>query len=215
MHSEFKGAARMLRIKRFPVPTIRLLVNPSFRYKTNRELIERCLNYDSRAWYELIRRYGSAVCAAMIMELESGAPSEDGAGAEWIRGIVIDRLLERDRAIPRNLVDPETTRTHLGHAARALTLEYVEQKLLSPTPPYSNESSGTIKDECRKLAKALEKLSARHQFFLRLYYEQGLACSEIAELADAPVETVGAILGRAREIARRLLKRRQRRSCGR
>ena len=232
MHTELKEIASILRVKRrrgvqtkrIPAPTIRMLVSPSFRYKSNRELIERCLNHDSRAWYELIRRYGSAMYAAIIMELESGAPSEDGADAERILGIVMDTLLDRDCAILRNLVDPESSRIYLCHTACAVTMEYIEQKLLSPTRTHTKESSratghctvsGTIKDECRKLARALEKLSVRHQFFLKLYYEQGLACSEIAELTNAPVETVGAILGRAREIARGLLTRRRRRPWGR
>ena len=201
------------------MPTIRMAVNPRLRYISSRELLRRCVNRDSPAWYELIRRYGGAIYAAIIMELESGIPSEDGTDAERILGLVVDTLLEHDCASLRKLDDPETIRAYLCQTARAVTLDYVEQKSAasSTTNPYESfrasapwTDSGTIKDECRRLARALESLSARHQFFLRLYYEQGLACSEIAELTRTPSLTVAAIVDRARNIASKLVKRRWR-----
>jgi RNA polymerase sigma-70 factor (ECF subfamily) len=70
-------------------------------------------------------------------------------------------------------------------------------------------------EKYRILEEVLQRLSDRHRLFLQLYYKEGLAYKDIAELTATPVRTVGSVLHRARKAARDLLVKRGARFPGR
>jgi RNA polymerase sigma-70 factor (ECF subfamily) len=130
---------------------------------------------------------------------------------------VFEKLLERDCQVLRNLKDPRVLRAYLCQIARTVTVDYLRSDLTVPLVTSSHELGGAHADpseiaeaneKYRMLEEVLQKLSDRHRLFLQLYYKEGLAYREIAELTATPIRTVGSVLHRARKAARNLLQKR-------
>ncbi len=192
-------------------------VGRAVRCVSDYELVRRCILHENTAWHELIRRHGGAIYATIVRQLGSLAPSRDGHDAEDVLGRVFEKLLERDCQVLRSLRDPRVMRAYLCQVARTVTVDHLRSDPTVPQVTGSHELGGTFADpreiaaaqeKYRVLEKVLQKLSDRHRLFLSLYYEQGLAYREFAELTATPIRTVGSVLHRARKAARSLLEKR-------
>jgi len=199
-------------------------LNLAGRYLSDYELVRRCILHEDTAWHELIRRHGAAVYAAIVRQLRNIAPSRNGHDAEDVLGRVIEKLLERDCRVLRNLRDPRVLRAYLCRVARTVAVDYLRSDPTILQLTDAHEFAGTSADpreiaaaneKYRVLEEVLQKLSDRQRLFLSLYYEQGLAYGEIAELTATPVRTVGSVLHRARKAAKDLLVKRGARFPGR
>jgi RNA polymerase sigma-70 factor (ECF subfamily) len=137
---------------------------------------------------------------------------------------VFEKLLERDCRVLRNLRDPGLMRAYLCRVARTVTVDHLRSDPTVLQLTGAHELGGPFADpreiaaaqeKYKVLEEVLQKLSDRHRLFLSLYYEQGLAYREIAELTATPIRTVGSVLHRARKAARSLLEKRGARPPGR
>ena len=192
-------------------------LNLAARRVSDCELVRRCILHDNSAWHELIRRHGGAVYDAIVRQLRNIAPSRNGHDAEDVLERVFEKLLERDCRVLRNLRDPRVLRAYLCRVARTVTVDHLRADPAVLQLTGAHEFGGTFADpreiasaqeKYKALEEVLHKLSDRQRLFLSLYYEQGLAYREIAELTATPIRTVGSVLHRARKAARSLLAKR-------
>jgi len=191
------------------------LVAPTLRHASDDELLRRCILHEDAAWEELLRRHGPVIYYVIKQRLASAVPSRDGAAAEDVFGEMFERLLKDDCNVLRQVRNPSALRTYLCRIARRIAVDYVRREAsaqnaastqeLYPTCAELSEVLAT-KETYEQLERAIRKLSAREQIFLKLYYEEGTAYKEIAEMTRTPIGTVGSVLHRARKALKELLE---------
>ena len=182
---------------------------------SDRELLERCILHDNAAWEELLRRHGHVIYYVIEQHLASAIPSSDGETARDIFAEVVEKLFMNDCAVLRRIRNPVAFRAYLLAMARTTAVDYLRREsaaqraaiLQGPCPMNAGPGQDAgPREKFERLEKALHELPDREQLFLRLFYEEGMAYKDIAEMTRTPMGTVASTLHRARRDLRRLLE---------
>ena len=182
------------------------------------ELLQRCILHDNVAWEELLRRHSHVIYYVIEQQLAHAIPSRDGETARDVFGEVLEKLFRNDCAVLRRIRNPVALRAYLLAMARTTAVDYLRREsaaqraaiLQEPCPIDAGPGhDAATREDFERLEKALHELPDREQFLLRLFYEEGMAYKDIAEMTRIPMGTVASVLHRARKTLRELLEQQE------
>jgi len=178
----------------------------------DRDLVQRCLAREERAYRELVRRYQGAVVNLAWRITGNAEDAAEVAQETFIR--VLRSLSTYDPARP--------FRTWLFKITSNLSLDVIRRRKRRPValddlaaeegPPVDPADPGPGPEEGLRIDRSdarfeslVKELPELYQAILYLRYKEELAYEEIAETMSLPLGTVKVRLHRAHEILRRKL----------
>lgn len=180
---------------------------------TNERLVERCREgVDEAAFAELVRRYRGSVfrLAVSILGQEFAPEAEDVAQDVMVR---VHYALSSFRGDAKfgSWIYRITFNQALNVKARVrYRAPHVSDDALAATPSADRGPHEQVEAARRQKAvlECVNELPDVYQSALRLHYWMGASVSEIAEMLDAPENTVKSYLHRARRLLQAMLTER-------
>lgn len=176
---------------------------------TTTELLARCHTGDSRAWDEVVSRYGRLVYSVARRYRLSNAECDDVVQATWVR------LLQRTGSIrnPESLADWLATVAR-NEALRTITRDRRAVPVAEPlegamlvADPMADPVHATLRNEdVRLVAEAMQQMSPQNQELLTLVLmDPPLSYAEIGERLGMAPSSVGPTRTRCLRRLRRIL----------
>jgi RNA polymerase sigma-70 factor (ECF subfamily) len=183
----------------------------------DRELIRRCLHHEPGAWNDFVDRFLGLVYHVVQHTADMRSFPLKPEDKEDLAAQVLLHIVENDYAalkqfrgrsslaayltviarrtcvqqLARRAAAHEAQR-HAAHAAHAAHGAHGEEPEESPRPKAGLET-------LEEVGKLLKKLPSRERTVVRLFYLEGRSYEEISRELSIPVNSVGAILSRARK----------------
>jgi RNA polymerase sigma-70 factor (ECF subfamily) len=160
-------------------------------------VIERVLGGDAEAYGELLERYQPGLvyhCAAMVHD---GDVANDMAQEACIKAFMQLKRYKPEYRFSTWLYKIATN-TCLDYLKRQhhLSLDDVPEQTSSQATPHEQAEAD---DNARRVQEAVKRLPVRYQTVISLYYWQERSYEEIAEIMNAPLNTVRTWIRRAKE----------------
>lgn len=184
----------------------------------DRDLLKRCLNREPGSWNDFVDRFLSLIYhvigyTAHLRSFRLNPEDVEDIAAEILFKIVANdfRLLREFRGdaslatyltvVSRRICIQELIRRQKAKEALARGDHRVPNEELEEEP--AAQKGVESLDEVEKL---LRRLSGREREIVRLYYLEGRTYEEISTATNVPVNTIGALLSRARKKLRAAVK---------
>lgn len=167
--------------------------------RTDRQLVEACLQGEGRAFAGLVERYRHPVYGICLGFTRDFDVAEDAAQEAFIASFLkLGALPDPDRFGPwlRRIAVNQCRMWH-RRQRRSVRLSSEEEAALE-SPSASPEDELTQKDQRRLVLAAIARLSEPQQQVVVLFYLEDLSLRQIAEFLDLPLQTVNQRLYRAR-----------------
>jgi RNA polymerase sigma-70 factor (ECF subfamily) len=177
----------------------------------DKELIDRCLAGDERAWQQFAGKYQPGVKAYARGVLRSMRQPASDLDAEEIVGRVFEHIVEQKFRVLRAFRWQCTLATWLKILARTACVRIVRRKNLPAEKLARSDSSPSpldqlLSDEAHAAVRqALEELPDRDRQVLTRFFQEGQPYEQIAAELDLPMGTVATILARTRARLREIL----------
>ncbi len=185
----------------------------------DRDLLKRCLNQEAGSWNDFVDRYLSLIYhvigyTAHLRSFRLAPEDTEDVAAEVLLRIVAD-----DFKVLRQFRGDATLATYLTVVSRRITVAELRRRQTQRDavnrglPRPSDPEMGPIDDapvaqksmeSLEEVEKLLRRLGGKERDIVRLYYLEGRTYEEISTAVDVPVNTIGAILSRARKKLRSL-----------
>lgn len=170
----------------------------------DRDLIRRCLHHEAGSWNEFVDRYLGLVFHIInhTAHLRSYPIRPDEA--EDIAATVLLQVIDNDYAVFRQFRGKSSLSSYLTVIARRICVQELarragikEKPIKSAAEPAAKPDGAPI-ESADEVGKYLKKLPEKERTVVRMYYLEGLTYEEISDELDVPVNSIGAILTRAR-----------------
>jgi RNA polymerase sigma-70 factor (ECF subfamily) len=180
----------------------------------DRELIQRCLRGDRRAYRALVDRYQDPVFSFCLRMIRNPAQAEDIAQEAFVR-----TLTRLDQYDPRYSFSAWLFKIAanlcIDHLRKAKRIAYsLDDDGVDGEGPRRRELAGPgpdptqavlAKERLRLLNEAVDALPEHYRVILLLRHQEELSYEEIASVLDLPIGTVKIRIHRAREQVKRRL----------
>ena len=185
----------------------------SFTDRADEWLVERCReSADESAFAELVRRFRGPVfrLAVSILGQEFAPEAEDVAQDVMLRVHHALRSFRGEASFGSWIYRIAFNQALNVKARVRYRAPHVSDQALSTTPSKDRSPDDRLQDERRQRAvlACVGELPEVYQSALRLHYWLGASMSEIAEMLDAPENTVKSYLHRARRLLHAMLTER-------
>ena len=177
----------------------------SYAEQPDEWLVERCRgSADDAAFAELVRRYQRPVfrLAVSILGQPFAPDAEDVAQDVMVRVHHALRSFRGDAKFSSWLYRVAFNTALNAKARVRYRAPHVSDEVLATRPSEDRRPDDRLQDERRRRAiqECVDELPEVYQSALRLHYWLGASMSEIAEMLDAPENTVKSYLHRARQL---------------
>jgi len=185
-----------------------------------KNLIERCIAKEDRAWHRFLHEYQRCIHATILSLLARFSIHETEIADDIFAGVIEKLLVDDCRAMRRFQWNSKFS-TWLVSIARNKTYDYLRGLKRKPTismsTPIDDEDDTMEKMLASDLdlahdlevrlttEEALEMLPVKEKLILKLYYIEGMKEKEIAELLDLSVDAVSARKSRSLKKIRNLV----------
>jgi RNA polymerase sigma-70 factor (ECF subfamily) len=177
----------------------------------DRELIKRCLHHEPGAWNDFVDRFLGLVyhVAQHTADMRSYPLSPEDK--EDVAAHVLLKIVDHDYAALRQFRGKSSLASYLTVIARRTCVnelanraqikekeggakadEHIQEKV-----PHTKPKAGL--ETLEEVGKLLKKLPSRERAVVRLFYLEGRSYEEISTELNIPVNSIGAILARARK----------------
>ncbi len=177
----------------------------------DRDLLRRCLNREPGSWNDFVDRFLSLIYhtigyTAHLRSTRVGPEDVEDIAAEVLLQIVANNF----RAL-REFRKQSSLATYLTVVARRICVHELarRQKVkdaikrgesrLAEAEPDDAPAAQKGMESLEEVEKLLRRLSGKEREIVRLYYLEGRTYEEISTETDVPVNTIGAVLSRARK----------------
>lgn len=177
----------------------------------DRDLLKRCLHKDPGSWNDFVDRFLSLIYhvigyTAHLRSVRIGPEDKEDIAAE-----VLLKIVDKDFQVLREFRGQASLATYLTVIARRIAVRELarRQKVKDSIARGDGRFHEPERDDAPAAAKSMErleeverllrKLSGREREIVRLYYFEGRTYEEISIATDVPVNTIGAVLSRARK----------------
>jgi RNA polymerase sigma-70 factor (ECF subfamily) len=182
----------------------------------DRDLLQRCLARQPGSWNDFVDRYLSLVYHVIhyTAHLRSARlPPED---VEDIAAEVLLQIVADDYKALRQFKGQASLATYLTVIARRICIHELNRRqavkdairkgeVKTPAEPIDDSPAAQKSVESLEEVEALlRRLSGKEREVVRLFYLEGQTYEEISTELNVPVNTVGAVLSRARKKLREL-----------
>jgi RNA polymerase sigma-70 factor, ECF subfamily len=182
----------------------------------DRDLLRRCLNREPGSWNDFVDRFLSLIYhtigyTAHLRSMRLGPEDVEDIAAEVLLRLVADNF-----KVLRDFRRQSSLATYLTVVARRICVNELvrrqkardaikrgESRLAQPDPddaPVAQKSMESLEE----VEKLLRRLKGTEREIVRLYYLEGRTYEEISTETDVPVNTIGAVLSRARKKLREM-----------
>jgi RNA polymerase sigma-70 factor, ECF subfamily len=178
----------------------------------DKELIRRCLSHDPGAWNDFVDRFLGLVYHIIQHTAELRSYPITPHDKEDIAAQIMLKIVENDYAALRLFRGKSSLAAYLTVIARRACVNELanraQQKEREGITTRPNDHITLDKadapqkpglDTLEEVAKLLKKLPSRERAVVRLFYIEGRTYEEISKELNIPVNSIGAILSRARK----------------
>jgi RNA polymerase sigma-70 factor, ECF subfamily len=186
-------------------------VDPTLFTAVDRELIKRCLNKEAGSWNDFVDRYLSLVYhvigyTAHLRSVRLGPEDVEDIAAE-----VLLKIIANNFKVLREFRGESSFATYLTVVARRICVQELIRRqqrkeaiargdVRVPVQELEEEPAAMKGVESlEEVERLLKRLSGKEREIVRLYYLEARSYEEISTETDIPVNTIGAILSRARK----------------
>jgi RNA polymerase sigma-70 factor (ECF subfamily) len=182
----------------------------------DRDLLKRCLNREPGSWNDFVDRFLSLIYhtigyTAHLRSVRVGPEDVEDIAAEVLLQIVADNF-----KVLREFRKQSSLATYLTVIARRTCVHELvrrqkvrdaikrgDSRLAQPEPDDAPAAQKGM-ESLEEVEKLLRRLRGQEREIVRLYYLEGRTYEEISTETDVPVNTIGAILSRARKKLRQM-----------
>jgi RNA polymerase sigma-70 factor, ECF subfamily len=179
----------------------------------DRELLQRCLRKQPGAWNDFVDRYLSLIYHVIGYTAHLRSAKVNSEDVEDIAAEVLMQIVADDYKALRHYKGKSSLATYLTVIARRIAVHELTRRQqvrnsisrgeikLEEIPDSSEGTAAEMKslERLEEVDKLLRKLSGREREIVRLFYLEGRTYEEISTETNVPVNTIGAVLTRARE----------------
>jgi RNA polymerase sigma-70 factor (ECF subfamily) len=176
----------------------------------DRDLIKRCLNREPGAWNDFVDRFLGLVYHVVQHTADMRSFPLSPEDKEDIAAHVLLKIVEHDYTALRQFRGRSSLAAYLTVIARRTAVNELANRALikdkeggrttdaiAEARPNSNVRPAV--DTLEEVGKLLKKLPSRERAVVRLFYLEGRSYEEISTALNIPVNSIGAILARARK----------------
>ena len=177
----------------------------------DRDLLKRCLNRDAGSWNDFVDRFLSLLYHVIGYTAHLRSVRVSPEDKEDIAAEVLLKIVENDFHILREFRGHASLATYLTVIARRIAMRELARRqkvkdsisrgdvrFLEAEPDDAPAAAKGI-ERLEEVEKLLKRLNGREREIVRLYYFEGRTYEEISTATDVPVNTIGAVLSRARK----------------
>ena len=176
----------------------------------DRELIRRCLHHETGAWNDFVDRFLGLVYHVVQHTADMRSFPLKSQDKEDVAAQVLLHIVENDYAALKQFRGRSSLAAYLTVIARRTCVQQLARRSAAaeaqhrhaaaqaeeaPEPPRTKPGLETLEE----VSKLLKKLPTRERTVVRLFYLDGKSYEEISTQLNIPVNSVGAILSRARK----------------
>jgi RNA polymerase sigma-70 factor (ECF subfamily) len=184
----------------------------------DRDLLKRCLANAPGSWNDFVDRFVSLIYHAIQYTSHLRSARVGPEDLEDIAAEVMLKLVARDFQVLREFRGESSLATYLTVIARRICVKELarRQQVLGAINRGESRIPEPEADDAPAAAKGIERLEevdallrrlkGREREIVRLYYLEGRTYEEISTDTDVPVNTIGAVLSRARKKLREMAK---------
>ena len=185
----------------------------------DRDLLKRCLNKDPGSWNDFVDRFLSLIYHVIGYTAHLRSMRLNPEDVEDIAAEVLLKLVANNFKALKEFRGNASLATYLTVIARRIciielsrrqqvkdAMKRGESRLPEVEP---DDAPAAVKgiERLEEVDALLKRLSGRERQIVRLYYLEGRTYEEISTETDVPVNTIGAVLSRARKKLRELAKK--------
>ena len=176
----------------------------------DRDLLRRCLHHEPGSWNDFVDRFLGLVYHVVQHTAHLRSFPLRPEDTEDVAAQVLLRIVENDYAALRQFRGQSSLATYLTVIARRTCVQELARRAGAEPParglndrdePEADETArpqGGL-ESIEEVAQLLKKLPTRERNVVRLFYLEGRSYEEISKELDLPINSIGAILSRARK----------------
>ena len=175
----------------------------------DRELIRRCLHHEPGAWNDFVDRFLGLVYHVVQHTADLRSVPLKTQDKEDLAAQVLLQLVENDYAALKQFRGRSSLAAYLTVIARRTCVQQLARRSAGQEAQRQAAVNSEQADEAprpragldtlEEVGKLLKKLPNRERMVVQLFYLQGRSYEEISNELNIPVNSVGAILSRARK----------------
>ena len=177
----------------------------------DRELIRRCLHHESGAWNDVVDRFLGLVYHVVQHTADMRSFPLKAQDKEDLAAQVLLHIIENDYASLKQFRGKSSLASYLTVIARRTCVQQLARRAAAMEAQQRHAAAQAEElDEAprprkagletlEEVSKLLKKLPNRERTVVRMFYLDGRSYEEISSQLNIPVNSVGAILSRARK----------------
>jgi RNA polymerase sigma-70 factor, ECF subfamily len=184
----------------------------------DRDLLKRCLNREPGSWNDFVDRFLSLIYHSIGYTAHLRSVRITPEDVEDIAAEVLLQIVTNNFKVLRDFRRQSNLATYLTVISRRIcvhelvrrqkvkdAIKHGESRLAEPDPDDAPAAQKSV-ESLEEVEKLLRRLSGKEREIVRLYYLEGRTYEEISTETDVPVNTIGAVLSRARKKLRETAK---------
>jgi RNA polymerase sigma-70 factor, ECF subfamily len=177
----------------------------------DRDLIRRCLHHEPGAWNDFVDRFLGLFYHVVQHTADMRSYSLRAEDKEDIAAQVLLKIVENDYSALRQFRGKSSLASYLTVIARRTCVNEMAHRTqakhretarvndhIPEAVPVAKPKAGGL-ETLEEVGKLLKKLPARERAVVRLFYLEGKTYEEISTAMKIPVNSIGAIMARARK----------------
>jgi len=181
----------------------------------DRNLLERCLHRNPRAWEDFVDRFMGLVVHVVNHTARARSIRLSAADREDLCAEVFLATLKDDFAVLRNFRGKSSLATYLTVVARRVVVRELLSRMSAArlgesAPPHAGgeipDSHPSVEqrlEDQEEVQRLLRRLQGTEALVVRMYHLEGKSYRQIGEAVGMPENSIGPILSRARNRMRR------------
>jgi RNA polymerase sigma-70 factor (ECF subfamily) len=178
----------------------------------DRELVQRCLTRQPRAWEDFVDRFLGLVIHVVNHTSHARSIAVSPEDLEDLSAEVFAAILEDDFGVLRRFRGQSSLATYLTVIARRAVVRELLKRRIVPNlgqadiDDVEDEAGGAEEERVanrEEIERLLEELSGEEAEIVRLYHLEGQSYQEISRRMGIPENSIGPALSRARAKMRR------------
>jgi RNA polymerase sigma-70 factor (ECF subfamily) len=182
-------------------------VDPNPFTAVDRDLLKRCLSRAPGSWNDFVDRFLSLVYHVIGYTAHLRSTHVSPEDTEDIAAEVLLKIVANDFRVLREFRGASSLATYLTVVSRRICIQELARRqknrgaarLEGDEPPDAAPAALKGMESLDEVERLLRSLSGKEREIVRLYYLEGRTYEEISTETEVPVNTIGAVLSRARK----------------
>ena len=182
----------------------------------DRDLLKRCLNREPGSWNDFVDRFLSLIYHVIGYTAHLRSVRLNPEDVEDIAAEVLLKIVANNFKVLREFRKESSLATYLTVVARRICVNELVRRQkardaikrgesrLAQVEPDDAPAAQKSMESLEEVEKLLRRLKGTEREIVRLYYLEGRTYEEISTETDVPVNTIGAVLSRARKKLREM-----------